>query len=250
LPLAAGETLAAPDWRASRVNTDTRGHIVWLGGDDYLMTNGHRGLTRYRFEDTLWRSFPEGRDARKPSVELRERIASAPVLLPAADGTLRVCVADVTGTLHLFEGDEFKEVRRWELHGRVKAGPVVRQGKVGCVIDRGRGSAEHRPVLVWIDPAKDAPLWEHKSAGEVVGQPQLIEGLLVVADLSGNFVALDPATGEARGRGYTLKASVVPTASPVPFGPGRAFAPLSDGTVLLLPLDQLREPLRGFPAVW
>jgi outer membrane protein assembly factor BamB len=252
LPLDERETLAAPDWRASKVNTEARGHLVWLGGDDFLMTNGHRGMTRYRFEDTLWRSLPEGRNAREPSVELRERIAAAPVVVPGGDGKLRVCVADAAGTLHLFEGDDFKEVRHWDLHGRLASGPFLQGGKVGCVIDRGPSTAEHRPVLVWLDPGKDRPLWEHaaEGAGEVVGQPQLIEGLLVVADDSGRFVGLDPATGKPQGPGYTLKASVVPTASPVAFGPGRAFAPLSDGTVLLLPLDQLRPSRPWFRPVW
>src|SRR5262249_37428232 len=92
---------------------------------------------------------------------------------------------------------------------------------------------------------KDAPLWTYTSPGEgIVGQPQLADGMVLVADLSGRFVGLDPATGRARGPGYQLRASVGPAASPAGFGPGRAFAPLAAGTVLLLPLYQLREPPR------
>ena len=61
----------------------------------------------------------------------------------------------------------------------------------------------------------------------------------MVADESGGFAGLDPRTGKVQGQ-YTLKASVAPAAPPVAFGPGRAFAPLTDGTVLLLSLRQLR----------
>ena len=52
---------------------------------------------------------------------------------------------------------------------------------------------------------------------------------------------IDPKTGKPfREDGYKLRANVGPAASPVPFGPGHAFAPLTDGTVLLLDLKQLR----------
>jgi hypothetical protein len=74
--------------------------------------------------------------------------------------------------------------------------------------------------------------------------------MLLVADQSGRFVGLDPATGRRLGPGYTLRASAAPAASPVAFGPHRAFAPLSDGTVLLLSLFHLRDPLDDFPSVW
>jgi len=63
---------------------------------------------------------------------------------------------------------------------------------------------------------------------------------VVVCDETGHFIGLDPKTGLRQGPGYTLKAAVAPAATPVAFGPGRAFAPLTDGTVLMLSLDHLR----------
>jgi hypothetical protein len=39
-----------------------------------------------------------------------------------------------------------------------------------------------------------------------------------------------------------LKASAAPAAAPVAFGERRLFAPLTDGTVLLLTLEQLTKP--------
>jgi hypothetical protein len=64
---------------------------------------------------------------------------------------------------------------------------------------------------------------------------------LVLASRNGRFVALDLETGKPLGGGYALKASAMPVASPAPFAPGVAFAPLSDGTVMLLPLEALRD---------
>jgi hypothetical protein len=66
--------------------------------------------------------------------------------------------------------------------------------------------------------------------------------LLVVASLDGHFVALDPATGKRRGPGYTLRANVAPAVAPVLWQPGLLFAPLTDGTVLLLPTARLGLP--------
>jgi len=71
--------------------------------------------------------------------------------------------------------------------------------------------------------------------------PRLAEGMVVVADQSGRYVGLDPATGKPRGDGYALRGSVAPVATPVEFTKGRLLAPLSDGTVMLLSTTKLRK---------
>jgi hypothetical protein len=86
-------------------------------------------------------------------------------------------------------------------------------------------------------------LWSYPLNGEAsVGQPQVIEDMLVLAFQSGCYIGLDLKSGAAKGPGYTLRASVAPAATPVPYGSGRLFTPLSDGTALLLPIEQLRKP--------
>ena len=65
LPLSE-ETWDGPNWKVSRIQGNQHGHAVCLGGDDFLTTNGHRGLTRWHFEGNLWHSSPEGRDAGLP----------------------------------------------------------------------------------------------------------------------------------------------------------------------------------------
>jgi hypothetical protein len=107
--------------------------------------------------------------------------------------------------------------------------------RIGCILDGTR--------LVWLDPNQEQPAQEYRAkGGSIVGQPQLFEGVLVVADQSGTIVALDPVDLKAKDATYQLKGSVVPSASPVSFGPGRLFAPLSDGTALMLDLDKLLPP--------
>jgi hypothetical protein len=68
----------------------------------------------------------------------------------------------------------------------------------------------------------------------------VIDGMLVVADVAGQLIALDPATGRPLGAGITFKANVAATAAPLPFGAGHAFVPLTDGTIILAPLEKLR----------
>ncbi len=251
LPLEGGATLAesdllpAPDWREGHHTAEARGHCAWLGGNDFVTTNGRGGLTHWRF-GKLRETIPAGRTAGAPTRDLASRVVAAPLVLTRAGGAdpIRLIVADAAGTIHLLEGDLFAPARKWDLPGKLTSGPFLRGGQVGCVVDRRR--------LVWIDPLRDGLAWPpYETPGEgIVGQPQLVDGLLVVADLSGRFVGLDPRTGKPRGPGYVLKANVAPAASPAAFGEGRAFAPLTDGTVLLLSTEHLRQPLRGVPAAW
>jgi hypothetical protein len=231
LPLDDGPGEYGPAWRAPYLDISARGHVAYAGGDEYLVTNGAYGLKRLHWppNDAVWKEMN--------SVELLERIAAAPLVLNAnqAGAELQVCVADERGNLTLLQGPDLKPARTWLLGGKITAGPFLRGGKVGCVVDRRR--------LVWIDPAKGPePLWQYATPGDgIVGQPQQVGDMIVVADVSGRLVGLDPASGKPRTKGYKLKASAAPAGTPVAFGAEQAFVPLTDGTVLLLPLQELRR---------
>jgi hypothetical protein len=254
-----------PTWRAKRANLRSLGHVVALGEGGFLTTDGLRTLTRWRPDQLLPKELK--------TAELAAQIASIPVLVPPAgtDTVPRVCVADSQGTVSLLRGDDLTTLQQWRLGGlggKVTAGPFLRGRWIGCVVDR-RG-------LVWLDPARANPVWayfsqeslpllgvstlgsmglrlgsgplaaavalapERTARVDIVGHPQLVGDRLLVADESGRFVGLDPATGQPRGNGYTLRASVAPAVAPVAFGADRAFAPLTDGTVLLLSLRHFR----------
>jgi hypothetical protein len=123
------------------------------------------------------------------------------------------------------------------------AGGAVR---VGCL------AGKDNSQLTWLDPDQGGVRWSYATPqGEaIVGLPRRAEDLLIVADGAGRFVGLDVETGKTEGPGYALRGSVAPAAGPVPFGPGRLFASLSDGTALLLPLRYFRHPLRDVRPWW
>src|SRR5205807_3089104 len=108
----------------------------------------------------------------------------------------------------------------------VTAGPFAHQGGAGVVIGRRR--------LVWLDPAREQPAWALTFPADIVGEPRLLDGVLIVADESGQIQAIDPASGQPVGLRYTLEAAVAPAMAPLPHGPDQLFVPLTDGTALLL----------------
>jgi hypothetical protein len=71
--------------------------------------------------------------------------------------------------------------------------------------------------------------------------------LLIVSDQAGSIVGLDPATGKAETMGYSLQGSLAPVVTPVGFGTGQLFVPLSDGTTTLLPMTYFRKPRAAPP---
>jgi outer membrane protein assembly factor BamB len=219
-----------PSWRAQGTDDRAAGHVVPLGGDRFVTTDGNRSLT-------LWQ-WPAANQAPRDEqrLQLDDRIVSAPVVfsLPGNAG-LHLALADSRGIVQVFHAGDLKPIRSWNLNlaatETVTAGPFVRGSQLGCVV------GQHR--LVWLDPMKDDPLWKYESKEKIVGEPQVVADLVLVADLSGRFVGLEPSSGLPRSPGYQLRANVVPAAAPVAFAAGQAFAPLSDGTVFLLSLNSL-----------
>jgi len=218
--------VSGPRWRGSGAEDQAVGHVVLLSPTDFIVTDGSRGLARYSFTDATTYK-PVG----KP-FELRHRVTVPPVIQASEDPRkLRIVVADASDTVTLLDGD-LTQLKSWSMPGKITAGPFVRADKIGCVIGKNR--------LVWIDPNRDGFLWEY-AFGEIVGEPQVIAGVLVLADVEGRLVAIDPSTGRPAGTVVTLRANVAATAAPVPFGVDRAFVPLTDGTMLLVPIQSLRK---------
>ena len=226
---------AGPTWRSRRAGAEGRCYVVPLGGDEFLTTDGLRGVSRWQWKGQAFQFMRTPQRKDPPAVELEGRIVGAPLLLPRAAGEpLQFIVADSSGAVTRVTGDAMTAIPLVELKGRITAGPFLRGSHVGCIVDQTR--------LVWLDPTKEGkPVWEYKTGGEaIVGEPQLIGPYLVVCNEGGQYVGLNPATGEPAGEGYRLRAAVAPAAAPVPFGKDRAFAPLTDGTLMLLSLDRLK----------
>lgn len=211
---------AGPRWRAVHADADAIGHVLWIEGDEYLVTDGSRGLIRLR-----WR---EGQMAdQRQRLELPARLSTAPLLLPATkDQPARVVVTTADGTVTLLRVDTLELLRRWHLKGNLTAGPAVRGQGVVCVIDQRR--------LIWLNPDRTEPLWEYASPSRIVGVPEEFAGELLVADLAGWFVPLSTRTGPFRREPFQLRANVVAATTPVPWRPGQWLVPLTDGTMMVV----------------
>jgi hypothetical protein len=241
-----GDTQRGTNWRSARMGQEARGHVAALGPTTFVTTDGSRGLLYWKLDDKgLMRGIlSKKRDDEVPGLELDDRIVGPPLALPrAGDGPPVVLVADASGLVRTVKGtpETDQEVGKlsWDLGGRITAGPFLRTlpgtgPRVGCVVDGGK--------LVWINPAEGKTvLWTYQTKGAgIVGEPQFVDGKVVVADQAGTIVALDPATGKPVGPGYALPGSVAPAAPPVAFGADNVFTPLSDGTVVLLPVELFR----------
>jgi len=241
-----------PNWHSGHADKGVQGHIVRINDEEFIVTDG-RKLTHWKWPANG--EFATVPPNQMPTVELPARIVGPPVVLPAtAPGAeLQVCVADSEGTISLLQGPGLKRVRFWQVNGKISAGLFLRGPYLGCVVSTPKSDVDDRKHLVWIDPTKETephpeqnpqkPLWpEFTTPGDgIVGEPQIVQGMVVVVDKSGRFVGLDPATGHPLGRGYFLDAKAAPAATAVAYGADEAFVPLSDGTVFILPLSQLRS---------
>jgi serine/threonine protein kinase len=246
VPLPPLDPPHTPKWRDEDASPESQGHVVAVSDDRFLTTDGRRGLLCWKWPagaTNFIEQMPRVRESDLPTLQLSSRIVSAPLLLPGKPGALPlVCVADSAGVLSLVEvqvDGALLVKKAFPMLGEITSGPFLQMTpdgpRIGCIVGGSR--------LAWLDPDGDGPLWAHATAsGEaIVGRPQLVGGMIVVADQSGRYVGLDPVSGKPLGKGYTLRGSVAPVASPVLFTKDRMLAPLSDGTILLLATARLRE---------
>jgi hypothetical protein len=220
LPPEDDVPMSGPDWRGLGVDETQPGHIVALANNYFAITDGGQSVFHLHWDGPKsWEKMG--------SADMPRRIAAVPVVVGK-----RLLVADASDTVNALDGNHLL-AEHWSFGGKITAGPFMRGQNAGVIVNNNR--------LVWLDPAKDQPLWEYTFVAPIVGQPELIEGLLVVADLQGGIVGLDPTNGNPVGAGYRLKANEAPTATPLPFGAGRVFVPLMDGTAMVLPIAKLRQ---------
>jgi outer membrane protein assembly factor BamB len=226
VPLAeTGVLVSGPDWRGLGVDEARPGHILALKDNDFIVTDGGRGFTRYRWgEEKLW--------TKAADKQHDHRIVSAPVAVDDDVAVAGIAVADAADNLVLLDQKELQEKRRWSVGGKISAGPFVRGPHICCVVEQKRLVAYH--------PNRDDPAWAYDFPAGIVGEPELAEGALIVSTLAGSVMALDPASGRPLAPGYTFRANAVAAAAPVLFGADRLFVPLTDGTAVLLSMKLLR----------
>ncbi len=226
LPLADGSllrqgldgTMRYGSWRTPQAAGPAAApHVVHLGPEKFLTTDGFRTLTRW--------AWPMNQNPRAEKTRLLPgRIVAAPLVLPEGG----VCVALAGGKVQFLKADAWQPQWEAQVEGEVTAGPYRLGDFIACVVD-------HRQ-LVWFDPAdgKSRKFPETPAAAAVVGRPRLVGGVIVLANLRGKITGIDPQSGKASGPVDSLPAGVAAAGTPVAFGPDRLFVPLSDGTAALV----------------
>ena len=267
LPLDSDKPMeAGPTWRGEKINVQATCHLAELTTDEFLASDGHRTLNRWRW------SSDRDEFARRGTVTLSERIAAPPVVLVGMED-LRVIVADVKCNVTLWDADRLtanaQPQRTWRpsAKGPIPIGPLTNgpflindaRGKprIGYVIDGVN--------LVWLSPQTDGPLWVSnrttRIAGDgIVGKPILHGDRVYVTDRNGHYRVLDAETGATIGAPAHLRGSAAPAAPALPIDRAKLLAPLSDGTILLLPISEQKPeklpfiiyalPPFGIPVVW
>ena len=170
-----------------------------------------------------------------PSVRTWREVNWSAIRLPEENLAI---VADTSGTVSLIRGPSPRVKHTWRVGTAaepITSGPWVVGERAYVIVNH------HK--LVALDPMNDKPAWIYESPGDgIVFAPALIDGRLIVADQAGTYVALDAATGTALGPGFHHPAVVAPASAPVAFGIGRIFAPLTDGSALVLKVADLIAP--------
>ena len=228
-----------PTWRGERLPPQTVCHLAALGEGDFLATDGNRALTRWHWPkgDRLFEA--------KQRATLSDKITAVPLIFTEGE-SVRACIADSKGTVTLWDAADLTEpLRTWRSsgpnnltpQGPITAGPFRMhdprgKARIGYVV----GGAH----LVWLAPGEDKPLWvalgsARRPGNGILGLPQVQGARLLVTDRSGRFQQLDLDTGERVGEALMLPEGSSPAAAALALDEHRLLAPLTDGTIVVVP---------------
>jgi hypothetical protein len=230
---------AGPPWSGERRTADMVCHITPVSATAFLTSNGSQKLTKWDWPaGGRWN--PTG-----VSFELRERPSGPGVALPAAaaGGSGRILIADVTGSVWLFDADRAdKPLRRW----RTGAGVPVGQPTSPLVVQsdsNGRTLVAYTSAnrfLVCLDPDREAPVWVVRPGEDadapLVGAPQVAAKGWIVTDLAGRVTLFDAPTGKPQTTLEIRLPGAVPAVAARPLGSSAVLTALSDGSSVVIPL--------------
>jgi len=229
-----------PKWLLNRVVANPECFIAALANDAFITSDGGRVLKRWNWPASA------GWSDDNASWNLRERVAAAPLILPAAAGKpARMIAADSTGSVTLFGLDRSDNlIRRW-VPGVTAALP---SGEVSTIFGLQTDSAGRmlvaytvkRKQAVCLDADADEPRWITPASEEsLVGSPvPLGDGKWLLTDLGGRVSVLNADSGHpaiTRDAGFP---GAVPETAAVPLGMNRVLVPLSDGSAALIDLAE------------
>ena len=222
--------VTGPNWRRADADSETLGTVTALGDDLFLASDGGGSIAAIRWKDR--KDWPEVGRVRLET----GRIVGTPARL----GPSRLVVRDDADRLHRLDVDAGKSAlrRSWSAGGKITLGPFAVGDRFAIVTTENR--------LVVFDPEREAPVWQHDFAAELVGPPQRVDGGgLLVADVDGNLWLLDAATGRNLGADerrptWSARANLAPAVVPMPLPSGDLFIVWSDGTGSVVPRSTWR----------
>jgi hypothetical protein len=220
--------------------------IVPLTVDTFLTSDGAKVLKRWNWPSTG--SFADD----NASWTLRNPIANAPLLIPAAAGKpARMLLADTTGGVWLYSLERSDAPLRSWIPGRTL---VIPNGKVSDTFSSQTDAAGRQVVaytvndrkVVCLDIDSDEPRWvastKDDAASSMVGSPTPMgNGIWLVTDLGGRVALLTPETGQAFLTREISLPGAVPQTAGVDFGNNRVLVPLSDGSAAIVPFEEAKK---------
>lgn len=220
IALAGDEQTPGPNWRSGTADDDGRGFLLTVGKDEFLTSDGNRGLRLIHWPDAKsW--------DKKAERELPTRLAGPPALRRVLDR--QFVVGEASGVVSVLDADGLHTLRTWQMPGRLTGGPFVHGSGIICIVEGNK--------LVFLDPStREQP--EYAFETEIVGEPQVLGEGVYVGTTAGQFQVMDMKTGRPRGNGYLLRANIAPTTSLLPLASDRLLTFLSDGTAMFVPVPE------------
>jgi hypothetical protein len=233
--LPTGKVVAGSVWRSKDADARAKGHVVAVGQAQFASTDGNNGITLWRLNGDEWTTVV--------GTKVVGRIIAPPVKVRLAEkgDEWGLCVADSVPSVTLLDVGGLRKLQQWGMSDKITTGPFVRGRGIGLVLGGRR--------LVWLDPGQSKPHFAYTFGADLVGQPEMVDGVLIVADREGRFQGVDPWAKTFVGAGYWMQANVAAAAAPLPFGKDRLLVPLTDGTALLLAQQWFQPRLLGLSTV-
>ena len=222
-------------------------YVTPLSATSFLTSNGGKRLTKWDWPAGA-RWSPTG-----VTIELRERPSGPGVLLPAvaSGGKPRLLIADVTGSVWLFDAERAGQpLRRWRPGLGVPVGQPTSPLVVQTNVD-GQSLVAYtvaNQFLVCLDPDREAQLWAIRTGEEaeaaLVGAPQISPtGRWVVTDQAGRVTLHESVKGKAEATLEIRLPGAVPAVAAGALGSAAVLTALSDGSSVVIPLPAPGAPM-------
>jgi len=222
-------------WTTTRHHPSEAADVFALAADDVIVIRS-RSVERLKYleDSSEWRQVGLPHEVTSP-------LTSQPALIDQ-----RLLVFNRRGEGSLLQLSNLRNAERaWSLSGYLGAGSSTLVTRGPLLIDNRIILIMNQRQLVCLSPENEKPLWKSPVfRGAITGAPQRYGSMLLVSDESGSITAVDLQTGQ-HVASHSLGPGVAPAAAAAPFASGSIFAPLTDGSVVMLP--PLQRPQKGTP---